>query len=51
MSAVTIKYTNLLEEARYAFLAGDFYKAELLLAEACVMASHERNLLEAGIAS
>jgi len=45
MTALTIKYINLLEEARYAFLAGDFAKAELLTAEATVMAAHERRLV------
>ena len=46
MTAARIKFTNLLREADYAFLAGDFHKAELLLAEAQVLATYERRLTE-----
>lgn len=50
MSAVSIKFLNLLEEAKYAFLAGDFHKAEELLAEARTMAVFERRLADEGMA-
>jgi len=42
MSAASIKFLNLLEEAKYAFLAGTpegYAKSETLLAEAHAMAS------------
>ena len=51
MTAARIKFTNLLEEIRYAYLAEDFRKAELLLAEAQVMATFERRLVEEEAAS
>lgn len=51
MTAARIRFTNLLEEIRYAYLAQDFRKAELLIAEAQVMAIHERRLAEVEVAS
>ena len=42
MSAATIKFDNLLTEARYAFHAGDFARAEELLREALALAAEER---------
>jgi hypothetical protein len=38
MSAETIKFDNLISEARYAFHAGDYRRSEALLAEAHAMA-------------
>lgn len=42
----TIKFSNLLTEARYAWEMGDFTKAELLTSEASVLASLERKVQE-----
>lgn len=42
----TIKFANLLTEARYAWEMGDFTKAELLTSEASVLASLERKVQE-----
>lgn len=42
----TIKFSNLLTEARYAWEMGDFAKAELLTSEASVLASLERKVQE-----
>lgn len=42
----TIKFANLLTEARYAWEMGDFAKAELLTSEASVLASLERKVQE-----
>lgn len=41
MSATTIKFDNLLDEAKWAFHAGDLRKAEELLAEARVLVAFE----------
>jgi hypothetical protein len=38
MSAETIRFDNLIHEARYAFHAKDYSRAEALLAEAHAMA-------------
>lgn len=46
MSQETIKFANLLTEARYAWEMGDFTKAELLTSEASVLASLERKVQE-----
>ena len=51
MSATTIKFTNLLEEIKYAFLAGDYRKAEELLAEAHLMVASECRVVEGEAAS
>ena len=42
MSAATIKFDNLLTEARYAFHAGDFARAEELLGEALAVVAEGR---------
>lgn len=42
-----IRALNLLEEAKYAIKAGDWKRAEMLLAEACTLAAFERRLQEA----
>lgn len=46
MSPESIKFFNLLMEARYAWEMGDFTRAELLTSEASVMASLERKVQE-----
>lgn len=40
-SAEAIKFDNILEEAKYAFRAGDIGKAKRLLREALAIAVHE----------
>lgn len=42
-----LRALNLLEEAKYAIKAGDWKRAEMLLAEACTLAAFERRLQEA----
>jgi len=42
----TMRMRNLLNRAGDEFLVGHFAQAELLLAEACVMAAHERRVAE-----
>lgn len=42
-----IRALNLLEEAKYAIKAGDWKRAEMLLAEACTLAAFKRRLQEA----
>jgi hypothetical protein len=51
MSGASIKFLNLLEETKYAFLAGDYRKVELLLAEASVLVTYERRLVDEGMVS
>lgn len=43
-----LRALNLIEEAKYAIKAGDWRRAELLLAEACTLAAFERRLQEVG---
>jgi hypothetical protein len=50
MSAATIRFDNLLTEARYAFHAGDYLRAEELLAEARTITAFERRLRDEGAA-
>ena len=42
-----LRALNLLEEAKYAIKAGDWKRAEMLLAEACTLAAFVRRLQEA----
>lgn len=42
-----LRALNPLEEAKYAIKAGDWKRAEMLLAEACTLAAFERRLQEA----
>ena len=41
-----LRALNLIEEAKYAIKAGDWRRAELLLAEACTVVAFERRLVE-----
>ena len=51
VSAATIKFGNLLDEARYVFFTGDYRKVEELLAEAHLMVASECRVVEGEAAS